>query len=465
VDNKRRGIFTGELYPVNPHEASILGFKCYPSITKIVGTLELVVIVVPAESVPQVLKEAAAKGAKGAVIISGGFSEVGNQHLAHQLHSIMKKTGIRILGPNCLGVYDPKTGVDMLFLPETKVLTSGDEVVATPRPMSGHIAVVTQSGAFGVAILDYMAGEQLGLSRFVSFGNRIDVNEAEMLHYLLSDQQTRVILLYVESLTKVRAFRQIAKKVTRVKPIIALKAGRTEAGAQAARSHTGAIAGSDKLYDVLFKQVGIVRAYDMEEFLDIGEAFASQPPAAGNSVGVITSAGGPAILAVDECESRGLAIRRFSKTTTNKLEKLKKEGKIPSFAAILNPLDLTGSVTSEMFELGTKILLADSDIDGLIVLGAHHSPALSEDYVDKIVNLSKNSLKPIVACDIGETEMARYIRSRFDKRGIPAYSSPEDAAKAMTALVHYGQYLKKFGVFETYIERWVKQRLSRRFIS
>ncbi len=458
VDNKRRGIFTGELYPVNPHEKSILGFKCYSSLTKISGIIELVVIVVPAESVPQILQDAATKGVQGAVIISGGFSEVGNHHLAHQLRSIIKETGIRILGPNCLSVYEPQKGVDMLFLPETKVLTSGDEVVATPRPMSGHIAVVTQSGAFGAAILDYMAGEQLGLSRFVSFGNRIDVNEAEMLYYLLDDRDTWVILLYVENISEGREFLRIAKKVTTIKPIIALKAGRTEAGAHAARSHTGAIAGSDQVYDALFKQVGIIRAYNMEEFLDIGEAFASQPPAADNRVGVITSAGGPGILAVDECESRGLLVSQFSKTTTRKFEKLKAAGKLPSFAATLNPLDLTGSVTAEMFKLGTNILLEDPDIDGILVLGTHHSPALSEDYVDKIVKLSTTSLKPIVACDIGETEMARYIRSRFDKRGIPAYSSPEDAAKAMAALVRYGQYLKKAKIFEKYFERWVKQR-------
>ncbi len=458
VDNKRRGIFKGELYPVNPHEKSILGFKCYPSLTKVSGNVELVVIVVPAESVPQILQDAVAKGVRGAVIISGGFSEVGNKHLARQLRSLMKKTGIRILGPNCLGVYDPKTGVDMLFLPETKVLTSGDEVVATPRPMPGHIAVVTQSGAFGAAILDYMAGEQLGLSRFVSFGNRIDVNEAEMLQYLLDDQNTRVILLYVENISKGRTFLRIAKKVTPVKPIIALKAGRTEAGAHAARSHTGAIAGSDQIYDALFKQVGIIRAYDMEEFLDIGEAFASQPPAAGNRIGVITSAGGPGILAVDECESRGLRVDQFSKATNHKFKELKKAGKLPSFATTLNPLDLTGSVTADMFELGTTILLEDPNIDGILIIGTHHSPALSEDYVDRIVNLSTTTLKPIVACDIGETEMAKYIRSRFDKRGIPAYSSPEDAAKAMTALVRYGQYLKKAKAFKKYLKRWVKQR-------
>ena len=184
VDNKRRGLFKGELYPVNPHEEFILGFKCFPSVADITGEAELVVIVVPAEAVPSVMAEAALKGVKVAVIISGGFSEVGNQKLEEEVKMIAKKGGIRVLGPNCLGVYDSQTGVDMLFLPETKVLSTGDEVVATPRPMIGPMAVVTQSGAFGVSALDYLAGKQLGVSKFVSFGNKCDVDESEMLHYL-----------------------------------------------------------------------------------------------------------------------------------------------------------------------------------------------------------------------------------------------------------------------------------------
>jgi len=457
VDNKRRGVFKGELYAVNPHEDYILAFKCYPSLENIVGDIELVVVVVPAENVPAIMKEATQKHAKAAVIISGGFGEVGNHELEAEVKAITQKAGIRVLGPNCLGVYDPSTGVDMLFLPETKVLSTGDEVVATPRPMSGPIAVVTQSGAFGVAVLDYMAGEQMGLSKFVSFGNKIDVNETEMLQYLLHDEKTRVILFYAESIETGREFMEVAQEVTKYKPIVALKSGKTEAGARAALSHTGAIAGSDRIYDSVFLQSGVLRVHDMEEFLDAGQALAFQPPAAGNNVAVVTSAGGPAIMAIDESVSRGVNVKRFTDETVQKFEKLKKDGKIPSFATNYNPLDLTGSATSEMFELGTRILLEDQEIYGVMVFGLHHSPAMQEDYVDRVVNLSKSYLKPIVACDIGETEMAIHIRQRFDKQGIPAYSSPEDAARAMAALVHYGTYLKKNGLFEGYLEQFKKK--------
>jgi len=454
ADSKRRGIFRGELYPVNPQDKQILGFKCYSSVAEIPGRVELIVVVVPADIIPKIMRDAALKGVKAAVIISGGFGEVGNHKLEEQVTEIANEAGIRLLGPNCLGVYNSATGVDMLFLPETKVLTTGEEVVATPRPMSGPIAIVTQSGAFGVSALDYLAGKELGVSKFVSFGNKCDVNEPEMLQYLLYDEKTRVILLYVESIEAGRDFMNVAKEVTKQKPIVALKLGRTQAGARAALSHTGAIAGSDRIYDTAFKQSGVVRVQDLEEFFDVGKALAFQPPAAGNNVAVITDAGGPGIMAVDECQAKGVNVEKFSDETGQKFEELKKKGEIPAFATNLNPLDLTGSVTSQMFKVGTKILLDDPQIYGLIVLGLHHVPALQEDFVDMVAEVSKGYTKPVVACAIGETEMALYIRARFDKLRIPAYFSPEDAARSMAALVKYGEYLKKRGCFEEYLERF-----------
>jgi acyl-CoA synthetase (NDP forming) len=206
VENKRRGVFKGELFPVNPNEDSILGFTCYDSLTDIPDALELVVIVVPAKIVPEIMEDAAAKKAKTVVIVSSGFGEIGNHELESQVTTVARNAGIRILGPNCLGVFDTRTGVDMLFLPETKVLTTGDEVIATPRPIPGNIAIVTQSGAFGVAALDFLTGRQIGISKFVSFGNKCDVNETEMLHYLLYDDETRAILLYVEDIKSGREF-------------------------------------------------------------------------------------------------------------------------------------------------------------------------------------------------------------------------------------------------------------------
>jgi acetate---CoA ligase (ADP-forming) len=458
VINKQRNLFKAKLYPVNPNEKTIQGFPCYPSILDIKDEVDLAVIVVPAKIVPEVMKEIAERGVKAAAIITSGFSEVGNNELEEEVANIAKKAGIRVLGPNCLGVYDSKTGVDMLFLPETKMLTTGDEVVATPRPMAGPIAIVTQSGAFGAAALDYLAGKQMGVSKFVSFGNKADITGAEMLEYLLHDSSTHVILLYSESIDNGREFMKAAKKVTSKKPIIALKVGKSAAGARAAASHTGAIAGSDAIYDSAFKQVGILRASDLEEFFDIGKALAFQPPIAGNNVAIITDAGGPGIMCVDECVAQGLNVKKFSDETIAKFEKLKQEGKIPRFATNFNPVDLTGSVTSEMFEEGIKILFDDPKIDGIIVLGLHHLPALQEDFVDRVAKLTNEYNKSVVACDVGETEMALHIRSRFDKLGIPCYFSPEDAARGMASLAHYGIYLKKHGHFDQYVDSFIKRK-------
>jgi acyl-CoA synthetase (NDP forming) len=443
---------------VNPNEDSILGFKCYPSITEIPGEVESIVIVVPAKVVPTIMEEAVAKKVKTAIIITSGFREIGNIELEEQLVATAKKGGIRILGPNCLGVYYSKTGVDTLFLPETKVLTTGDEVIATPRPLFGDIAIVTQSGAFGVAALDYLAGRQIGISKFVSFGNKCDVTESEMMHYLLYDEETAVILLYVEDIKHGREFLEVAKKVTLKKPIIALKAGRSEAGARAAASHTGAIAGSDKIYDAAFEQTGVLRARDMEEFFDTGKALAMQPPAMGANIGVLTDAGGPGIMAVDECVSNGLSVEHFSDETLRKFQTLKDQGVLPKFAATGNPVDLTGSVTDDMFEVAADTMFQAPEIHGIILLSLHHLPALREKYIDNVVKVAGNYSKPIVMCDIGETEMALYTRSRFDKLGIPSYPSPEDAARAMTALVSYGAHLKKNGCAEEYISEFLKRK-------
>ena len=458
VENKRRGVFKGELYAVNPSEKIILNYESYPSLRKIAGDIELVVIVVPAQAVPQVMGDAAAKGVKAAVIVSSGFSEIGNKKLEDEVVAIARKAGIRVLGPNCLGVYDTQTGVDMLFLPETKVLTTGDEMVATPRPMAGYLAIITQSGAFGAAALDYLTGRQIGISKFVSFGNKCDIDEAETLQYFLHDERTRVILLYAEAIETGREFMEIAREVTKEKPIIALKSGRSQAGARAAASHTGAIAGSDKIYDAAFAQVGIIRAQNMEEFFDFGKALAFQPPATGKNMGIITDAGGPGVMAVDECELTGLNVGRFSDELVEKFEKLKEKGKLPKFATNLNPVDVTGSADSEMFEVATKILFDAPEIDGIVFLGLHQTPGIQEDFVDRIANLAKQYMKPIVACDIGETEMALYIRSRFDKNGIPSYGSPEAAARSMGALARYGEYLKRHGCFEECVETVMRRR-------
>jgi acetyl coenzyme A synthetase (ADP forming)-like protein len=454
IENRRRGLFKGEAYPINPGEQSILGFPCYPSVLDVPGEVDLITVVVPARFVPRVMEDAAKKRVKAAVVISSGFREIGETILEEQVKNIAAQAGIRLLGPNCLGVFDSYTGVDMLFLPETKILSTGDEMVATPRPMPGYITVVTQSGAFGPASLDFLTGRHIGISKMISLGNKADISEPEVLSYLLEDEKTRVILLYVEGMNKGREFLEVARKVTRCKPIVALKSGRTSAGARAAASHTGALSGSDLIYDGAFRQAGVIRVRDIEEFFDAAKAFAYQPPAHGENIVILTDAGGPGVMCADELESKGVFMKPLSQEALGKMNDLKKAGKIPSFAATHNPVDLTGSATSEMFEASAKVLVEEPSVHGVIVIGIHHVPALTEDYVDRIASVANKGTKPVVACDIGETEMALYVRSRFEKLGVPCYETPEDAAKAMSALVKYGKHLRENGYYEHYVKEF-----------
>jgi acyl-CoA synthetase (NDP forming) len=459
--NKLRGVYVGELYPVNPNEDSILGFKCFSSIKDIPGAVDLIVVIIPAKAVPAIMEEAGNKHVKAAIIVSAGFKEVGNVDLEEQVVAVAKKGNVRVLGPNCLGIYYSKTGVDSLFLPETKVLTTGEDVVATPRPMPGNIAMITQSGAFGVAALDYLTGRQMGVSKFVSFGNKCDVTESEIIDYLLHDRETKVILAYVEDIKHGRDFLKIARRVTCKKPVVVIKSGKSSAGARAAASHTGAIAGSDKIYDAAFKQAGIIRARDMEEFFDLGKALTMQPPALGKNIGILTDAGGPGVMTVDECELLGLTVDPLSEETSQQFEKLKEQGVILKIAATHNPVDLTGSVTDEQFAIAADLMFQDAEIDGIIFLGLHHMPGLREKYIDDVAKISQKYCKPIVMCDIGETEMALFTRSRFDRLGVPSYTSPEDAARAMKALVAYGSYLQRYGVAEEFIKEFLQKKNKR----
>jgi acyl-CoA synthetase (NDP forming) len=324
--------------------------------------------------------------------------------------------------------------------------------------MPGNIAMITQSGAFGVAALDYLTGRQMGVSKFVSFGNKCDVTESEILSYLLHDKETKVILAYVEDIKFGREFVKVAKRVTVKKPVVVIKSGKSAAGARAAASHTGAIAGSDKVYTAAFEQAGVIRARDMEEFFGSGKALAMQPPALGRNIGILTDAGGPGVMTVDELEIQGLTVEPFSEETSKKFEKLKNDGIILKIAATHNPVDLTGSVTDDMFEISADLMFQDTEIDGIIFLGLHHMPGLREKYIDSVAKVAMKYSKPIVMCDIGETEMALYTRGRFDRLGVPSYSSPEDAARAMKALVSYGEYLQSNNAAEEYLKEFLQKR-------
>jgi len=447
LTNRRRGIFKGEVYLVNPKHQHMLGEDCYPRVSDIPRSVETVLIAIPSIHVLDAIEDAGQAGAIAGIVISSGFAEIGNIELENQLIETASKYNLRILGPNCLGVYDPYTGMDTLFLPETKLLSDGREVVATPRPRPGAVSLLTQSGAFGCAALDYMAGPHgIGIRRFVSYGNRCDVTESELLEFFGEDAQTKVILTYLEGLSDGRTFIEKAKEITKRKPVVALKSGRSEAGKRAATSHTAALAGSDQIYQGAFRQAGIIRAQNVEEFFDFARALVMQPPGLTNNVAVVTNAGGPGIIATDALEGSGLEVRKFSERIMSKFSDLKADKRLLPVLSGANPIDLTAEATSHMFALTLSILLDDPSIGGIVLIALHHAPTILDDAVGMIAEVIAKRAKPVTVCDMGETEMAETMRTMFEKRGIPSFSMPERAARALWALICYGRYLRAHNV-------------------
>jgi acyl-CoA synthetase (NDP forming) len=442
VDNQKRGLFKGRVYLVNPKHDEIVGEKCYPSLSALPEPVETVLVVIPAAGVSAVIEEAGETGAKAGIVVSSGFAEVGNKTLESELANVARRYGVRIIGPNCLGVYDAYTGLDTLFLPEHKFLSDGREVVATPRPKPGSISFLTQSGAFGAAALDYMAGNGLGIRFFVSYGNRCDVTEDELLAYCENDEKTKVILMYIEGLAKGREFLSRAKATSKRKPIVALKSGRTEAGTRAAASHTAALAGTDQLYEGAFKQAGIIRARTVEELFDFSRSLALQPPTSNRNVAVVTNAGGPGIIAADALEESGLTLLQLPERIKTKLSDYKRKKLLLPVQSGLNPMDLSAEATSDMFVLVIKTMLEDPEIGSLVLIPTHQTPTIVDDVVDKIAKTVRKYGKPVTVCDMGAAEMAKTMLWGYERRGLPSFDVPERAARALWALCYYGSYLK-----------------------
>jgi len=448
ITNMEKGILKAKVYPINLKYESIFNTKCYKSLKDVNAPIDLVIFAIPAPAVPEVLEEAGQVGTKACIIISSGFKEVGNADLQNQVVNVAKKYGIRIIGPNCLGVFDPFTGVDSLFLPEFKQLSTGKEVLATPRPRPGSIVLISQSGALGAALLDYMAGINLGLRCFVSFGNRADVDESELLEYFMEDRLTKVILLYLESVSDGRRFLRAAKNTSLKKPIVALKVGKSKSGARGAASHTGSLAGMDQVYQAAFEECGVIRANTIEELFDMGRALLYQPPALGKNVVVLTNAGGPGILAADALEDSGLQVVELSDRTKQLFQRRVEEGVLPPIMSYANPVDLTAQVPSDGFREALNILLDDPKVDAILVITLHHTPFVMDDIVGKVAGPAFERSKPVIAVDIGATEMAQEIRARFEKFRVPSFNAPERAARALYALTYYGTFLKENGVLK-----------------
>ncbi len=419
--------FEGKIYPINPNATEILGIKSYPSLSELPETVDLAVIAVKAEIVEDVLKDCKKNGCKHVIIISSGFSEVGREDLEKRIKNYAEKNGIRIIGPNCIGVFDTHSGVDTLFW----------DLKRTNKPKQGYVAFISQSGALGLALLDKYAERGVGISKFVSLGNKIDVDEVELIKYFAKDPTVRVISIYLEGVKDGKEFMKVCKEVSTKKPIVILKAGKGESGKKAVKSHTGSLAGNYEAYKAAFKQTGVLEASCLEELIDFTKTLATQKPMKGDRIAIVTNGGGFGIIATDEVEKLGMKLAEFDKKTIEKLKEI-----LPPHANVNNPLDLTGDANSERYREAMEIVFRDKNVDGVLVISLLQLSPLDEGIVDVLEDMKKFD-KPFVVCSSGGSytmEISRILESK----GIPVYEYPHKGILALKVLNEYNKILEKF---------------------
>ena len=415
--------YPGKIYPINPKAEEILKIKTYPTVLAVKAKIDLAVVAIPSPFVPSILKDCVKAQVNSVVIISAGFKESGKQgsQLERELVETIKNSGIRVLGPNCLGIIDTASSLNASF--------------AAGMPSPGNIAFFSQSGALCTAVLDWALGEDVGFSKFISLGNKADIDEVDLLLTLADDQETKVILGYLEGVSNGTRFMEVAREVSRKKPVIIIKSGRTQAGARAASSHTGTLTGLDTAYEAAFRQCGIIRANTLQTLFDYAVAFAHQPLPRGPNLAILTNAGGPGIIAADAVENSILQMASFRENTISKLRK-----ELPSNASIYNPVDVIGDAGADRYEKAMKTIVDDPGVDSLTVILAPQAMTKIKETAEVIRKISSAvSDKPIVSSFMGRLEVKQGIRILRSGK-IPNYSYPERTISALEAMVKYRKW-------------------------
>jgi acetyltransferase len=418
--------FRGELYPVNPGTSEILGYKSYAAVKEIGKAVDVAVIAVPAERVLTVAEDCGEAGAKFLVVVTAGFKEIGDIGLKREkeLLSICQKFNMRLVGPNVVGVMDTHTPINASF--------------ANGFPLEGEIAFISQSGAMLLAILDWSRSVGLGFSRFISMGNKADLNEVDFIWAAAEDSKSKVILCYIEDVADGQRFLRVVREASKRKPVIILKSGTSSAGARAASSHTGALAGSEVAYETAFLQSGVIRARTMSDLFDLAVAFVNQPIPAGKRVAIVTNSGGPGIIATDSVEEYGMQMARFSKETIERMRKV-----LPPEANLYNPVDVLGDARTGRYRDSLEAVLDDENTDCVLVL---LSPAAVTEPVETskaMVELQqKYRKKPIFAAYMGGKGLDEGCRI-LTSSGLPCFTFPETAVKAFSGMVKYSTLHKK----------------------
>ncbi len=423
------GGFRGVVYPVNPRHEAVLGISCFPSVKSLPKTPDLAVITTNASAVPDIVEECGEAGIKGVIIMSAGFKEIGaeGKELENKVKHIVKKYQMRVIGPNCLGIIVPNQRLNLSF--------------ANSMPQKGSVAFISQSGALCTAVLDWAMGENIGFSYFVSIGNTMDVGFGDLIDYFGQDASTKSIVLYVESISFAQEFVTAARAFARKKPIIVYKAGRFPESAQAAASHTGAMASEDAIYDALFRRAGVARVYNIGNIFDFTDFIGRKRIPKGPNLAIVTNAGGPGVMATDSLIVRGGRLCKLSEDTMQKLNDA-----LPHFWSHNNPVDVLGDAPPDRVAKATEIVMNDPGVDAVLVILTPQAMTRPTETARQIIELTEGTSKPIMATWLGGQSM-RESMNLFNKSGIAAYRTPEQAIRAFMTLVDYSRNME--ALYET----------------
>lgn len=417
--------YKGAVHLVNPKGGTIMGRAVSTSIAEVPDPVDLAVLIVPSKAMLPALADCGARGIRAAIIMAGGFREIGpaGAALEDEILRIARENDIRILGPNCIGLLDTHYPLDTTFLPP-------------PLPARGDIGFLSHSGAFCAAVIDWSRQQGFSFSRLVSLGNQTDITETDLIGLMAADEHTRVLAMYIESLPDGRRFIEEARKVTAHKPIVALKVGRSASGQRAAASHTGALAGADEAYESAFRKSGVLRADSAEQLFEWSRALAWLPLPAGRRMAVLTNAGGPGVMSADFIEGHGMSLAELSNATREKLRAL-----LPPAASLMNPVDMLSNASPREYAASLQILLDDSNVDGVLLVLPPPPMYSTESVADALIPIISNSKKPVTVALMG-SNLVREAWRRFNAARIPTYDFPERAASALSCLVRRAEYLR-----------------------
>ncbi|UCF34395.1 MAG: acetate--CoA ligase family protein [Phycisphaerales bacterium] len=427
--NLIHGGYAGVVYAVNPKAKSILGLRCVESLSAIDDRVDLAVIITPAQTIEGLVQEGANTGIRNFLVISAGFKEIGGEGVEREerLRALAQSRSLSIIGPNCLGLINTAPEVSM------------NATFATHMPQRGALGLISQSGALCTALLDYAKGRGIGFSRFVSFGNKVDVTEIDLLRALARDPRTHAILMYIEDLSAGEAFIDACHEIThgdKAKPILAIKTGRTSEGAAAVASHTGSLAGSDEVYDAIFKQAGVIRVESVGELFDCAEVFIDPVLPNGRGTAIVTNAGGPGIMATDACIRKGLRIPRFQEYTIKSLR-----FQMPATGSIKNPVDVIGDARHDRYRAALDAVVADENVDQVVVIVTPQMMTNVKEIADVVAEIKSYCGKPIIGCLMGLVDVYPAVEI-LQKHGVPTFTFPENAMHALEAKARFAEWVR-----------------------